>query len=172
MAELRSSSAARTKDAMGAIVVAAGATVMFLAVAVLLIECVEWLTSEEWPGLTLADGLSLFGVEHDAPESDRQRSVDVLLAIPLTLALFAGGFATMLAGTGIVDREAERRVASELRSCSVFEGICLLISDDVSALQFLRLVVLGRRLRIAGALAAGGLASAFLLYMLGASPAS
>jgi hypothetical protein len=37
-------------------------------------------TSSEWPGLTLGDDPSLFGIEHEAVESDSQRLADLLMA--------------------------------------------------------------------------------------------
>ena len=43
-----------------------------LAPLILMIELVEWATSSEWPGLTLVDGLSLFGIHHDSAENEAQ----------------------------------------------------------------------------------------------------
>ena len=163
---------ARIKEATGGAIAVAGCAMSGVAILVLVIESVEWLTSAEWPGLTLADGLSLFGVHHEAAESDHQRYIDLLLAVPLSMALFATGLVTIFAGISLVDREAERRVRSELRSRSPLGAAALLVSEEVSALQFLRLVVLGSRLRIAGTLAAGGLAGGLLLYILGAGAGS
>jgi hypothetical protein len=83
-----------------------------LAPLVLLVECFEWVTSSEWPGLTVADGLALFGLSRELPEDSAQRLIDLLFAIPLTLALFLTGLFTFLAGINLGDwgvvRDIER----------------------------------------------------------------
>ena len=84
---------------------------MLAAVAapiVLVIEVGEWATSSEWPGLTLADGLALFGIEHEIAETEDRRWTDMLLAFPLTLSLFVMGILTFLAGLNIGDWGIDR----------------------------------------------------------------
>lgn len=82
-----------------------------LAPLVLLIEFIEWLTSSEWPGLTLADGLALFGIVQDIPETDSQRLIDLALAVPLSLSLFAVGLFLCIAGFNLGDRTVRRQLA-------------------------------------------------------------
>lgn len=79
-----------------------------VAPLILLIEIFEWLTRSEWPGLTVADGLSLFGLVHEAPETSMQRLVDLLMAIPLTIALFLVGVFMFLGGINIGDWGTKR----------------------------------------------------------------
>jgi uncharacterized membrane protein len=56
------------------------------------------LTGSEWSGLTVADGLAIFGIEHETPEDQSQRMLDLLMAPPLLVALFLTGFFSILAG--------------------------------------------------------------------------
>lgn len=69
-----------------------------LAPLVLLIEAFEWLTGSEWPRHTIADGLALFGVIRDLPESETQRLLDLIMAIPLSISLFVVGFLLLMSG--------------------------------------------------------------------------
>src|SRR3712207_6220692 len=80
-----------------------GMLAAILAPFVLLIEVAEWATSSEWPGLTLADGLALFGIEHDVAETEERQMLDILFAVPLTLALFGLGIFMFLAGINLGD---------------------------------------------------------------------
>ena len=88
------------------------------------IECVEWLTGSEWPGLTVADGLVLFGVGHAAAESASERFVDMVLAIPLSLALFFVGLSAALTAISLGDwgSNGNGRNGRDLKS--------LFLSDD------------------------------------------
>ena len=83
-----------------------------VAPLVLLIEVVEWLTRSEWPGLTLADGLGLFGIVHETAETEAQRFVDVMMALPLTISLFFLGLSMFFGGLNLgewsIDRERAR----------------------------------------------------------------
>jgi hypothetical protein len=69
-----------------------------LAPLILLIEAFEWVTGSEWPGLTIADGLALFGVIRDLPESETQRLLDLIMAIPLSISLFVVGILLLMSG--------------------------------------------------------------------------
>ena len=80
---------------------------------VLVIEVAEWATSTEWPGLTLADGLSLFGIEHEVAETEDRRWTDMALAFPLTLSLFFLGVFTFLLGINIGDWGIDRDLDAE-----------------------------------------------------------
>lgn len=88
--------------------VAIGLAAAIVAPAVLAIEIGEWLTSSEWPGLTVSDGLGLFGLEQEAAETDADRLVDMLLAVPLSAALFLTGVFAALTGLNIGDWGAGR----------------------------------------------------------------
>lgn len=130
------------RDGLAFLLMAAGAGGAALALLVLFVETFEWMTRSEWPGLTLADGLGLFGVRHEIPETDSQRLNDVLLAVPLTIALFLTGTFTFLAGATIGDRRSDAHIERAIERRSPAEGLTLLLSRDVSAAQFVRLVLL------------------------------
>lgn len=125
-----------------------GAAGAALAALVLFVEAFEWLTRSEWPGLTLADGLSIFGVAHEVPENAAQRLNDVLLAVPLTIALFLTGAFAFLVGATIGDRRADRRVAREMQRRSPAESLALILTRDVTAAQFVRLLLVERVLPV------------------------
>jgi hypothetical protein len=80
-----------------------GLVAAVVAPAVLAIEFGEWVTSSEWPGFTVSDGLSLFGLEQQVAETDADRLVDMLLAVPLSAALFFTGVFAALTGLNIGD---------------------------------------------------------------------
>lgn len=120
----------------------AGLTAALVAPVILFIELFEWLTSSEWPGLTLADGLSLFGIEHEIGESDSQRLADLLMAAPLAIALFVTGVCTFLAGASLGSWEKERRLYAELKERSLFAWLPLWGASDVSYPTAVRLLLL------------------------------
>ena len=130
------------RDGFAFLLMVAGTFAAALAVLVLFVEAFEWLTRSEWPGLTLADGLALFGIAHELPENETQRLNDVLLAVPLTIALFLTGTFMFLAGAGVGDRRSDARLKREMQGRSPAEGLTLLLSREVSAAQFVRLVLL------------------------------
>jgi hypothetical protein len=92
------------------LIVAAGAPL------ILAIEVFEWVTTHEWPGLTVADGLSLFGIEHETPENEAQRLIDLLMAIPLVIALFLTGISAFMIGIKFGDWGFDRDFTSEYLS--------------------------------------------------------
>lgn len=154
-------------DPLVSVLMLAGLLAAIAAPLIFLIELVEWLTSSEWPGLTLADGLSLFGVEHEGAESDSQRLADLLMAAPLTVALFVTGVCTFLAGASLGSWEQERKLYGELSERSVFAWLTLWGASDVAYPTAIRLLLLDV---IAGALAWLGMASIggeFLLLAIG-----
>jgi hypothetical protein len=98
------------------IMIVAGLVVAVLAPLILLVEGVEWLTGSEWPGLTVADGLSIFGIEHELPENEEQRLLDLLMAVPLSVALFLAGLSSLLAGINFSPRGLERDLEAQFFS--------------------------------------------------------
>lgn len=149
------------------ILMLAGLLAAVAAPLIFLIELTEWLTSSEWPGLTLADGLSLFGIEHEVGESDSQRLADLLMAAPLAVALFVTGVCTFLAGASLGSWEQERRLYAELRDRSLFAWLTLWGASDVGYPAAVRLLLLDV---IVSALAWLGMAligSEFLLLAVG-----
>lgn len=93
----------RLFDALAHLLMVGGLIAACIAPLVLAIECFEWFTSSEWPGLTVADGLALFGLERSAAETDPQRLLDLLLAVPLTVGLFCVGILMFLTGVNLGD---------------------------------------------------------------------
>lgn len=154
-------------DPLVPILMLAGLLAAVAAPLIFLIELFEWWTSSEWPGLTLADGLSLFGVEHEVGESDSQRLADLLMAAPLAIALFVTGVCTFLAGASLGSWEKERRLYAELKERSLFAWLTLWGASDVSYPTAVRLLLLDV---IVSALAWLGLAfigGEFLLLAIG-----
>jgi hypothetical protein len=129
-------------DPLVPILMLAGLLAAIAAPLIFLIELFEWWTSSEWPGLTLADGLSLFGVEHEIGESDSQRLADLLMAAPLAIALFVTGVCTFLAGASLGSWEKERRLYAELSERSLFAWLTLWGASDVGYLTAVRLLLL------------------------------
>lgn len=129
-------------DPLVPIVMLAGLLAAVAAPLIFLIELFEWWTSSEWPGLTLADGLSLFGIEHEIGESDSQRLADLLMAAPLAIALFVTGVCTFLAGASLGSWEKERRLYAELKERSLFAWLALWGASDVSYPTAIRLLLL------------------------------
>ena len=140
-----------------------------LAPLILMIELVEWATSSEWPGLTLADGLSLFGIHHESAETEAQRLLDLLLAIPLTLALFMAGVSAFLLGANMGDWREERRLMLELRDRSPLYWLTLIGADDVSLPSLVRLLLLDLLLRLIAALGVALLVLDGALLLLGSA---
>lgn len=154
-------------DPLVPILMLAGLLAAVAAPLIFLIELFEWWTSSEWPGLTLADGLSLFGIEHETGESDSQRLADLLMAAPLAIALFVTGVCTFLAGASLGSWEKERRLYAELKERSLFAWLTLWGASDVGYPTAVRLLLLEV---IVGALAWLGMAfigGEFLLLAIG-----
>ncbi|WP_343520212.1 sulfotransferase domain-containing protein [Sphingomonas sp.] len=81
-----------------------GLVAALAAPGILLIEFWEWATGGEWPGWSVEDGLSLFGIDRgERAENSSQRLTDVLLALPLTFALFVSGVLAFLSGMRLGD---------------------------------------------------------------------
>ena len=91
-------------DRLAEVLIMAGVVLSATAPFVLAIEISEWLTNMEWPGWSVEDGLGLFGIDRgETPETAAQQLVDVLMAVPLTLALFLTGVAMFMLGIRIGD---------------------------------------------------------------------
>lgn len=106
----------RLSDALAHFLMVGGLFAACIAFLVLAVEIFEWGTSSEWPGLTVADGMALFGLERDAAETDQQRLSDLLLAVPLTVALFFAGIFMFLTGVNLGDsanRDLEAQFLSD-----------------------------------------------------------
>ena len=104
---------------MAEAMIAIGILAMSVAPLVLAIELGEWLSSREWPGWSVEDGLGLFGIERgETAETPYQRGLDVLMAIPLTLALFMIGVNLFLGGFKLGEWELDR-----LRSSAAPAGL-------------------------------------------------
>ena len=95
-------------QAVADLLMVGGLVAAAVAPLVLTVEVAEWALKSEWPGLTLADGLSLFGIVHEAAETEAQRLVDVLMALPLAIALFGSGIFMFLAGINFADWGTDR----------------------------------------------------------------
>jgi hypothetical protein len=86
------------------VMIVLGVLATAIAPVVLAIEIGEWLLSREWPGWSVEDGLGLFGIERgETAETPAQRLLDVVMAIPLTLALFMIGINLFLGGLKLGD---------------------------------------------------------------------
>jgi len=96
---------------------ALGLTMAIVAPAVLAIEVGEWLTSSEWPVFTVSDGLGMFGLERETPETDADRFVDTLLAVPFSVALFLTGVFAALTGLNIGDWGAGLPLPTPFAGC-------------------------------------------------------
>lgn len=145
----------------------AGLAAAMAAPLILFIEAHEWLFSREWPGLTLADGLALFGIEHEIPETDSQRAVDVAMAAPLSVALFLTGVSMFLTGASLGSWEAERRLERELADDIFFSSALRCCADDVGLPSIVRLLLLERLLSLLFLLGVGTLAIAAVLPLAG-----
>ncbi len=106
----------RIFDAIAHFLMVGGLIAACVAPLVLGIECYEWLTSREWPGLTVADGLSLFGLERAGAETEPQRLVDLLLAVPLTIGLFCVGLFMFLTGVNLGNGATARDIGAQFLS--------------------------------------------------------
>lgn len=81
------------------LMIVVGLAAMFIAPLILAIEVGEWLLRREWDGYSVEDGLGLFGIDRPGPvETPNERMLDVLLAFPLTFALFLAGLLMLLVG--------------------------------------------------------------------------
>src|SRR5215212_594914 len=120
----------------------AGLAAALIAPVILFIELFEWMTSSEWPGLTLADGLSVFGIVRDATETDSQRLDDLLMAVPLTVALFVTGIYLFLFGASLGRWERERELCEEFRGKEPVEWLTVWGAADVSYPTAFRLLFL------------------------------
>lgn len=98
-----------TLKATAEAMIALGILAISVAPVVLAIELGEWLTSQEWPGWSVEDGLGLFGIERgETAETSAQRWLDVVLAVPLTLALFMVGVNLLIGGFKLGEWELQR----------------------------------------------------------------
>lgn len=140
-----------------------------LAPFILVIELYEWLTSSEWPGLTVADGLGLFGLHRVEPETEVQRLIDLVLAFPLSIALFFAGISSFLAGASLGDWRDERRVMDEVKETSPLYWLALIGASDVTGPTLIRLLLLDLFLRIVMLAGAGFLMADALLLLAGAA---
>jgi len=139
-----------------------------LALAILFIEVFEFVTSSEWPGLTLADGLSIFGLVHEQVEDEAQRLRDVLMAVPLSLALFLIGVSSFFLGAGLGDWRTERRLAKECEESDPLYSVALIAGSDIPWPTKVRLFFLDPLLRIVAGLGALLIIVDGLLLVLGA----
>ena len=154
-------------DTLALILMAAGLAAAAVAPVILFIEAFEWATRSEWPGLTLADGLGLFGVAHAAPETQSQRLVDLLFALPLSLALFLTGTFLFLAAAGLGSWERERRLRDEMRESGPYAWLLLLAASDVPKPTAVRLLLLDFLLSVLLVLGFAALAAEFALRVAG-----
>lgn len=145
----------------------AGLAAALVAPIILFIELFEWLTNSEWPGLTLADGLSLFGIVRGSVETASQRLDDLLMAAPLTVALFVTGTYLFLFGAGLGRWERERQLSEEFRGKTLFALLTLWGASDVSYHTAFRLIFLTDLMRALLWLGFALLASEVVLHVLG-----
>jgi hypothetical protein len=104
----------RALQLLAEIMIILGVLATAVAPMVLAIEIGEWLSSSEWPGWSVEDGLGLFGIERgEIAETPAQRLLDVLMAIPLTVAVFMIGINLFLGGLKLGDWGLERARAAE-----------------------------------------------------------
>jgi len=95
----RTASHSRSRQLAAEVLISAGLVAALMAPGIFLIEFWEWTTGGEWPGWSVEDGLSLFGVDRgEQAESSVQRLTDVLLALPLAITLFVTGVLAFLTG--------------------------------------------------------------------------
>ena len=106
----------RLFDALAHFLMVGGLIAACVAPLVLAVETFEWATNSEWPGLTVADGLSLFGLERADPETESQRLTDMLRAVPLTIALFVAGICMFLSGVNFGDGSGTRDLEAQFLS--------------------------------------------------------
>ncbi|MGA9580418.1 MAG: hypothetical protein WBR13_00430 [Allosphingosinicella sp.] len=146
---------------------AAGLLAAIAAPLIFMIELFEWWTRSEWPGLTLADGLSLFGIEHEVRESASQRLADLLMAAPLAISLFVTGVCTFLAGASLGSWEKERRLYAELSDRSLLAWLTLWRASDVGYPAAVRLLLLDLIVTALAWLGMALIGGEFLLLALG-----
>lgn len=101
----------RLNRVVAAAMILVGGFAMMMAPLTLATEFVEWLTGTEWPNLTIADALDLFGLEAGDPETQAQLLFDFIYALPLTVALFLLGLFMLLAGLHLAGRSSTRAPA-------------------------------------------------------------
>ena len=118
-------------------------------------------------GLTLADGLSLFGIERGSVETASQRLQDLLMAAPLTVALFVTGIYLLLFGASMGRWERERQLSEEFEGKPAFAWLTLWGASDVSYHTAFRLIFLAALLRALRWLGSGLLAGEVILHVLG-----
>jgi len=81
-----------------------GIAVSALAMLVGLIEVAEWLITGHWPGWSIEDGLLFFGVEEPLLRFDfAQLALDVLVDLPLAVAVYLLGLGIYLFAVEVVD---------------------------------------------------------------------
>ena len=158
----------RAGDLLAASLMTAGVGAALVAPLILFIELFEWLTRSEWPGLTLADGLSIFGIVRGAAETESQRLEDLLMAAPLTVALFVTGIYLFLFGASLGRLDRERELLTELDGKPLLERFTLWGASDVSYPTAFRLLFLTLLLRGLLWLGVGLLAAEVILHVLGA----
>jgi prepilin signal peptidase PulO-like enzyme (type II secretory pathway) len=109
------------------ILISFGLVAALAAPAVLLIEFWELATGGEWPGWSVEDGLSLFGIDRAAVvESGAQRLTDVLQALPLTFTLFVTGVLALLSGLRLGhwgSRRFFRRASTNAQKTTAATGV-------------------------------------------------
>lgn len=102
--DVAGSGRSRLRQLAAEALVSVGLVAALAAPGILLIEFWEWRTGGEWPGWSVEDGLSLFGIDRgERAENSAQRLTDVLLALPLTFALFMTGVLAFLSGVRLGD---------------------------------------------------------------------
>jgi hypothetical protein len=146
----------------------AGLAAALVAPVIFLIELFEWATRSEWPGLTVADGLSLLGIVRGDLETDSQRLDDLLMAAPLTVALFVTGVYLFLFGASLGRWERERQLYEEFRGKAVVERLTLWGDSGVgypTAFRLLFLTVILHALTWLGLALVG---AEVILHVLGA----
>ena len=75
-----------------------------VALIILAIEVVEWLVTGHWPGWSLEDGLLFIGIEQPLAYFDIvQLALDLLVDLPLAIALYLGGIGAFIVATDVVD---------------------------------------------------------------------
>ena len=81
-----------------------GIAVSPLAMLVVLIEAAEWLVTGHWPGWSVEDGLLFFGVEEPLLRFDlAQLALDLLVDLPLAIAVYLLGLSIYLLAVEVVD---------------------------------------------------------------------
>lgn len=100
---------ATRKERLYEALVSLGAGLAGLAPIILLVEIVEWLASGQWPGWSVEDGLMFVGLEKPlAYFNATQFALDILVSLPLALALYALGFLMFSWAMNAADRVLDR----------------------------------------------------------------